>query len=124
MEHGRIEAAYGDLVLSDVNAGDKTLSELGASLGSWTTATKGSSTQAATDGFIIIYTTSANVAIVTIKVEAGDPTPDVVRVKIEPTSGDGTDFLSAMCPVAKDSYYLIEASGVISSVEAFWMPLS
>lgn len=92
-------------------------------LGSWTSATLGSSTQAATDGFLIGYCAGngSGVATITIKSDSSNPPTTLRTENIVPT---GTSITcSIFCPVKKSDYYLTSASGGGAGLTLFFISL-
>lgn len=94
---------------------DTTLS----GFGSWTTATESSSTQASTDGFIVIISTG-NPGGWTVKTDSANP-PTLVRSGKDGSHDSVNE--STTTPVKKNEYYLIEATDV-GAITSYWIPLS
>ena len=91
-----------------------------AELGAWTTGSKDSSTQAATDGFLIVVSGAAGATgKFTIKTDAGS-TPTTVRC--EANVAHAAQELTLTCPVKKDDYWLAEDSADLID-KIFWIPL-
>ena len=83
--------------------------------GTWASATKGSSTVAASDGILVAYGHSSSSSPMTIKTDSSNP-PTTIRSK--DCDDDGNTQGTVMSPVKKGDYYLIE-----NSTTAFWLPI-
>lgn len=92
------------------------------SFGSWTSATQGSSTLAATDGIIqVLVDEDIDPGdSVSIKTNATNP-PTVVRAAFEGFSATVAGRMSISCPVVKGEYYLIEDTGLTPT--AYFLPV-
>lgn len=74
-------------------------------LGAWATGNWNSSTQAATDGFLVVYVGDGSSAIdVEINTDSSNP-PTTVRQLVSAQAGEER---SMMCPVKSGDYYLVE----------------
>lgn len=86
--------------------------------GAWTTKSKDTNYQAATDGFVMAYASALNTTI-EIKTDGSNP-PTTVRAKAGAASGVFA-MMFAICPVRKGDYYRVEdTSGTIAAI--YWLP--
>lgn len=86
-------------------------------LGSWGSATVGSSTQVSFDSLLVGYYTEdpSGTSTFTIKTDSSNP-PTTVRVQI--TRANSSKINLFICPVKKSDYYLIEvANGTVTNAD-------
>jgi len=90
-------------------------------LGAWASATVGSSTQVATDGFLVGFARIEEAdGTFTIKTDSVDP-PTIDRASVNNDAAGNSDW-SFCVPVIKDDFYLISSNA--TSETFFFIPLS
>jgi hypothetical protein len=94
-------------------------------LGTWASATLGSSTQVTTDGFLVGYAIGdgAHTDTITIKTDSSNPPTTIRSQVITGTITAGSYSVPLFSPVKKNDYYLIEKSGTGSNYTVYFIPL-